>query len=255
MTDKRIPVALQLYTVRDQTERDFLGTLKQVAAIGYSTIELAGTGGLGAQELKQALDDLGLRCIGGHVSIDQLDQDLEGSIATYRTLGAAFITIPYLPESLRPDAAGYRAVAQRLNAIGAACAQENITLCYHNHSFEFERFDGRYGLEILLEASDPALLKWQADVFWIAYAGLEPGAWLRRYPGRVPLIHLKDGYLGVSPVHFAEVGEGEMGFKAVFAAAATAGAQCYIVEQDRCDRPSLESAALSLKNLKAWGIA
>ena len=223
MGETHIPVALQLYTVRDEAAKDFLGTLARVAAMGYAGVELAGMGGLSARRLREAL-------------------------------GNRYIVVPALPEAMRSREASYAAVTGELNAIGAACRERGMALAYHNHAFEFQRFGGRYALEILYDGTDPALVKGEPDVYWMVYAGADPAAWLRNHPGRCPLVHLKDMAPGAERT-FAEVGEGTIDFRPIFAAGATAGVEWYIVEQDRCARPALESAALSLRHLKEWGIA
>ena len=252
MSETQIPVALQLYTVRDQAARDFLGTLRQVATIGYAGVELAGTGGLSARGLRNALDDLGLRCVGSHIGLAQLE-DLSAVVDDNLALGNPYVVIPAIPESMRASEASYVALAGRLNEIGTALREHGLTLAYHNHSFEFRRFGDRYALDIIYDETDPDLVKGQPDVYWFAYAGADPVAWLRGHPGRCPLIHLKD--MAPSPERtFAEVGEGIIDFRPIFAASRVAGAEWYIVEQDVCARPSMESARISLQHLREWGI-
>ncbi len=255
MSKPRIPVALQLYTVRDETAKDFVGTLRRVAAIGYRAVELAGIGrGLGAQELKVVLDDLGLRCVGAHIGLGEIEKN-PTAIADYNlAIGNPNIVVPWTPDGMRNSEASCTALAKRLNALGAALHERGLTLSYHNHAGEFQRVGSRRALDVIYDESDPALVKGQPDVYWIVYAGEDPAAWIRNHPGRCPLIHLKDMAPGKERT-FAEVGEGIIDFQPIFAASQAAGAECYIVEQDRCARPTLESAALSLRHLREWGIA
>ena len=255
MSQTRIPVALQLYTVRDEAAKDFVGTLRRVAAMGYAGVELAGTtGGLSAKELKKVLDDLGLRCAGGHVGLDVLERDVSAIVDDYLTLGSRYVTVPWTPEEMRASEAACKALARRLSAVGAAYRERGLTVSYHNHAAEFQRFGNRYALEIIYDESDPTAVKGQPDVYWIVYAGADPVAWLRNHPGRCPLVHLKDMAPGPQRT-FAEIGEGIIDFQPIFAACQVAGTEWYIVEQDICARPTLESAALSLRHLKEWGIA
>ncbi|MCL6430709.1 MAG: sugar phosphate isomerase/epimerase [Anaerolineae bacterium] len=251
----RIPVALQLYTVRDEAAKDFIGTLRKVAAIGYAGVEMAGVPpSLTAREVKQTLDDLGLRCVGAHTGLEQLEQHLPRVIEDNLELGNRYLVIPWIPDSMRADEAACHETVRRLNAIGRTCREHGLTLAYHNHDVEFKRVGGRYVLEILYDETDPALVKGEPDVYWIARAGEDPAAWLRRYPGRCPLVHLKD--MTPAPERgFAEIGEGIIDFAPIFAACEAGGTEWYIVEQDRCARPTLESAALSLQHLREWGIA
>lgn len=254
MRETRIPVALQLYTVRDETAKDFMGTLGKVAAMGYAGVELAGTGGLSAAELNAALDDLGLRCAGSHIGLERLQNDLPAELDYNQALGNPYVVVPALPEAMRGQEATYVALTGQLNAIGAACRARGMGLAYHNHAFEFQRFGGRCALDIIYDDTDPALVKGEPDVYWMVHAGADPAAWLRNHAGRCPLVHLKDMAAGAERT-FAEVGEGIIDFQPIFAASRGAGAQWYIVEQDRCGRPSLESAALSLRHLQEWGVA
>lgn len=243
-------VALQLYTLRDEAKTDYVGTMRRVAEIGYGAVELAGYGGLSAPELKRVLDDLGLVVAGAHIGFNRLVEALDDEIAFNQRLGNKYLVCPSLAPDQRADADGFRRSAAALATIGQRCQAEGVRLVYHNHAFEFERFGDRTGLEILLDESDPAAVAWEPDVYWIAYAQQEPAHWLRRYAGRCPLVHLKDMTVGAEPT-FAEVGEGRLDFKPIFAA--TQDAEWYIVEQDRCARPALESIAISLRHLREWG--
>ena len=248
----KVGVALQLYTVRDQTAKDYVGTLREVAKMGYPGVEIAGGHSFSAAELRRVLDDLGLKVAGSHIGIEKLEEDIDREIEYNLAIGNRDLVCPYLPEPRRRDAAGYRATAATLSALGAKCRQRGARLSYHNHSFEFVRFDGEYGLDILLGSADPAAVNWEADVYWLQHGGVSPADYLRRYSGRIPLVHLKD-MLGDATRAFAEVGEGIVDFRSVFAAGEASGAEWYIVEQDICRRPSLESAKLSLEHLKEWG--
>ncbi len=250
----KVPVALQMYTLRELARTDFPGTLRAVAQIGYAGVELAGYGGLSGPQLRRLLDEVGLAVAGDHVSLDRLETALPEVIELERALGNRFVVVPSIPEARRRDAAGYLSVAESLNHIGSQLQGEGLQLCYHNHAFEFERFDGRTGLELLLESTDPALVKWEPDVYWIVRGGEDPAALIRRYRGRCPLIHLKD-MTNDEARTFAEVGEGSIDFRPIFLAAEEGGVAWYIVEQDRCARPPLESVRLSFEHLRAWGIA
>jgi sugar phosphate isomerase/epimerase len=249
---QRAGIALQLYTVREEAKADFIGTLRRVAEIGYPAVQLAGYGDLSATQLKRVLDDLNLTVAGAHIGLERLEQALDEEIDYNAVLGNQDIICPILPAPRRQAASDYHQAAQALAAIGRRCRERGARFSYHNHAFEFERpagGDGRFGIEILLDESAGEVV-WEPDVYWIAAGSQSPADWLSRYAGRCPLIHLKDMTPGPEPT-FAEVGEGVIDFKPIFAA--TADAEWYVVEQDRCTRPPLESAALSLKHLRAWG--
>lgn len=250
----RLPIALQMYTVRDVAEKDFLGTLRQVAQIGYAGIELAGAGGLSARELKVALDDLGLRVAGSHTPLNVLESDLASVIEFNQVIGSSHIIIPWVPPERRQTLDSWRQVATSLNEIGQKVRRAGLYLCYHNHAFEFEAFDGKFALDWLYELTDPELVKAELDTYWVQYAGQDPAAYIRKYAHRLGLLHLKDMEPGDERM-FAEVGEGILNWPAIFQAADASTARWYIVEQDRSRRSSIESARLSFENLKKMGKA
>ncbi|HEY3284290.1 MAG TPA: sugar phosphate isomerase/epimerase [Armatimonadota bacterium] len=245
----RVPVGLQLYTVRDECQRDFRGTLEKVARIGYAGVELAGTYGLEAEELRSILDDLGLECFGSHCG----ERDADKVAEYHRILRCRYVGGPALPPGDFPgDAEGVKGAAQYMDKVGADYLARGLHLYYHNHDHEFRQVEGRYILDLFYENTDPERVQAEIDVFWVAHAGVDPAEYLRKYPGRVPLIHVKDRDESGT---FTEVGNGTLDWDAIFAAAEAIGTHWYIVEQDTCQRPCLESAQISLNNLKARGIA
>jgi sugar phosphate isomerase/epimerase len=248
----QLPIALQMYTVRDVAEKDFLGTLRQIAQIGYTGVELAGTGGLSTSALKAALDDLGLRVAGSHTPLSVLESDLAGVIEFHQAVGSSYIIVPWVPPECRETLEGWRRVAASLNQIGREVRQAGLYLCYHNHAFEFETFDGKFALDWLYELTDPELVKAELDTYWVQYAGQDPATYIHKYADRVELLHLKDMEPGEEPM-FTEVGEGILNWPAIFQAAEASAVRWYVVEQDRCRRPSIESARLSFENLKRMG--
>jgi sugar phosphate isomerase/epimerase len=243
-----IPIALQLYTLRDNTAKDFIGTLKEVASIGYRAVELAGMGSLSAKELKTTLDDLGLKVAGSHISIDVMERDLARVFEDNHTLGNDCLIIPWLAESRRKTAQDWINFAHTTNDLGRKAKAEGFQLVYHNHNFEFETFDGKTGFDLLFGSSDPDLVQSELDVYWARYAGHDPAAIIRQYVGRIPLVHLKDMSKGTPPT-FAEIGEGIIDFEPIFRASEASGVKWYVVEQDSSQRPPLESVAISWRNL------
>jgi sugar phosphate isomerase/epimerase len=251
---KKAPVALQLYTVRDALQTDFPGTLKAVADLGYKAVELAGTGGYSAAELKKLLDDVGLKVIGSHVGLDLLEGDLQAALDYNEAIGNRYVVCPYLDEQRRKTGDDWKRMGERFNSIGSACRSRAMVFAYHNHAFEFQQFDGKTGMEILWEATDPELVKSELDVYWVLYGGKDPAAYIRELGRRVALLHVKDMARDAER-SFAEVGEGIVDWNAVLEACEGTGVAAYIVEQDVCKRPPLESAAISLKNLQRMGLA
>ena len=250
----KIPIGLQLYTVRDDAAKDFAGTIRKVAEIGYAAVELAGHGGLSVRELSGLLEDNHLQVAGSHVGLDALESDLPKVIEENLALGNTNIVVPHLAEERRRTADDWKTVAGIMNGLGATLQTAGMTLCYHNHDFEFKPLpDGQLGEDVLLANSDPSLVKIEADTFWIMKAGLDPVAFVKKHSGRVPLMHLKDR--DKADGSFAPVGTGDMPLDALVAAAGEIGTQYLIVEQDSAKGPALEAVAISYNNLKAKGYA
>lgn len=245
--------ALQLYSVRDMTARDFAGTMKKVADIGYKLVETAGYGNLKtAKEARKALDDAGLKAVSGHFAIDMLEKQIEQVVDDAEVLGLEMVVCPYLAEDRR-SAAGYQATAKSLEKAGLALHQHGPVLAYHNHSFEFDKFDGKNGMDIILENTQPHLVAAEIDVYWVKSAGVDPVEYLNKLGDRVRALHLKDMLPGTEK-RFAPVGTGIIDFKAVLAAAQKNGVRYGIVEQDRTyDQATLDAIKTSLENLKKLG--
>ena len=247
-----IPVCLQGYTVRDDFARDFYATIEKVAKIGYAGIELAGIYGKNPAELRTVLDDNGLIVSGAHVGLSDL-QNVEAAIETYKTLGATFLIVPYLPAEMRTSMDDYRKVAATLAQLGEKVNKAGLGFAYHNHDFEFETFGGDTpAFDVIFESAPNVLV--ELDAFWVRKAGLDPGVYLTKYAGRVPLLHLKDM---TTDGKFAPVGAGTTDFAPIFAAAeSVAGTQYYIVEQDSTyDVAPLDAITTSFKNLQGMGKA
>jgi sugar phosphate isomerase/epimerase len=251
MPTSKLPIGLQLYTLRDALGQDFAGTIRKVAEIGYAGVELAGFGGLTAPELKRLLDDNNLRVAGSHVGLDLLEGSIAQVIDDNLTLGNQYVIVPWVGEDRRQGAEGYKKFAETLNGIGETIASHGLTLCYHNHAFEFEKQDGEYGLDILYANTDPALVKAEIDTYWVLTGGEDPVAYVTKYSGRVPLMHLKDR--DPKDGHFAEVGTGDLPLDGLIEAANKIGTEWLLVEQDVCRRDPLESVTISFQNLKERG--
>lgn len=251
MADK-LPIALQMYTLRDDAARDLAGTLAKVAEIGYYGVELAGYAGHSVADVKKLLDDNGLKAVGGHTAYDQVAKNTAQVVDDYKTLGAKYVVVPWIGEDMRKTLEDYKRLGAALDELGAKLKADGLTLCYHNHAFEFEKFGGdEYGYDVLFGSARPDNLQVEMDTFWVKKGGEEPAAYLNKYNGRVPLVHLKD----MTPEgDFAPVGEGTIDYPSLFAAAEAAGAQYYVVEQDQCKTATpIESVTISFRNLQKMG--
>lgn len=245
----RPPIAVQLYTLRDLTSQDMAGTLAKVAELGYEGIEFAGYGNLQVEEAQRAAKEAGLKVVGNHTGFDALRNEFNKVIDDNLLLDNKYIVCPSLPNEQR-TLEGYADFGKELNELGARVNSAGMVLCYHNHDFEFEKFDGQYGLDLLYANSEPNLVQAEIDTYWVKKGGADPAAYVRQYSGRVPLLHIKD--LGADG-KFAEVGNGSLDWPSIFAAAEEAGVTAYIVEQDVCPGDPIDSIRQSIENLKKMG--
>jgi sugar phosphate isomerase/epimerase len=241
-----LQIALELYTVRDETKQDFAGTLQRVSQIGYAGVEFAGYGNLTPAEMSALLAETKLKAVSTHLGLDALEnQQLSASIRYCRDIGCSFIVLPSLPKEWR-TLEGIKGLAPRLDAIGRQCQEQGITFGYHNHDFEFTKVDGIYLLDYLLQATDPSLVKIELDVYWVAYAGVDPVSYLQVLADRVILVHLKDM---AGDRSMTEVGKGILNMQQICAFAQARGLWG-IVEHDYPQIPSLESARISFEYFK-----
>lgn len=242
-------IALQLYTVRTLTERDFPGTLSMLAGMGYRAVEFAGYGDQTAAELRQVLDDLDMTAVSAHIGLAVFQEQPEDALANAQTLGCDYAVIPWVGEEWRQSADRVKQLATILNRTGELCQREGLGFAYHNHWFEFSQVAGtdRLMLDLLLEQTDPNVVKLELDLGWAVYAGADPAALLQRLSGRIPLVHVKDVSKDKSNTN-VPVSEGIIDWPPLLAAAKAEGVEWYIVEHDNPADPLLDSET-SLKNL------
>lgn len=250
-TNTKTQIAVQLYTVRDLTDKDFAGAVKQVAEIGYRNVELAGYGSAkDAKTARAALDAAGLKAVSGHYGIDLLTKNIEQVADDAEALGMDMVVCPFLPENLRKEAKNYEEVAKLLNAAGNVLHQKGVELLYHNHAFEFAKFGDKTGLDIIFDNTEHHLLKAEIDIYWVKRAGEDPLKWMEKFGERTRMLHLKDMAAGADS-KFAPVGTGVIDFKAILAAADRYGVRYGAVEQDNTyDVKPLDAIRASFENLK-----
>lgn len=247
-------VGLQLYTLRDLLKDDFLGTLKKVAEIGYKHVEFAGYGGISAAEMRKALDDLGLKSHSSHTNIQALRDDFNKNTEYFLEIGNRYIAFGSLSGSELGDPERMPALMEEVERLGERCKQIGLQLCYHNHAFEFDKVGENVILEEIYNRTSPEHFQAELDLYWVKKAGFDPLTLVQTYKGRVPLLHIKD-MADDEAQSFAEVGHGIIDYHPVFEAATELGVRHYIVEQDKCQRPPLESVKMSFDYLRSIGIA
>lgn len=250
----KIPVCLQMYTVRDDAQADLAATLSAVGKLGYFGVEIAGYAGHTATEYKKLLDGNGLRAIGQHVGFDLVKNSLSQVVDEAKLFGYDYVMVPWIGAPYTDSLDGYRTLGLELREAAEALKADGLTLGYHNHAFEFEKSeDGVFGFDALFESAGPDVAV-EMDTFWVAKGGQSPAAYLEKYAGRVPIVHLKDMD---AEGGFAPVGEGTIDYTgSLLPAAEKAGVKFYVVEQDSCKAPlvPLESIKLSIQNLRSWGL-
>ena len=267
----KINLGYQVYSAREEAEKDLLGVMKQLAAIGYDGVEFAGFYGHSAEEVLAMLNETGLCAVSSHVPYQVFVPDMQGTIDYHVAIGCKFIAVPYLDEQTRPGAPGFANALRNIVKFGTMCKEAGVQLLYHNHDFEFVQVSGQYGLDFIYDATSPCVLKTEIDTCWVNIAGEVPADYIRKYSGRAPIVHLKDFVGGktegealfalitpdgkddvvvekkeVPAFDFRPVGYGVQDVPAIIKAGLDAGAQWFIVEQDRStERPALEAAKMS----------
>ncbi len=258
-----LPVGVQLYTVRDQCVADFEGTIKQIGAIGFKQVEIYDFYGKTAAEARKLLDDNGLKAPSGHWLLPKFQKNLEKSIEDAKTIGCENMVMPIIEKaSDRKTLGQYKKLVASFNKFGEQCKKAGIQFAYHNHNFEFQTIEGQLVFDYLLTELDPELVKIELDCFWVTHAGHDPVALMAKYPGRFPMLHIKDLKAGNPATTemdarmglFAEVGSGTINWKRIFEAAPKGGLKHYFVEQDYCERPPLESIKMSFEYLSKLAV-
>ncbi|WP_310550015.1 sugar phosphate isomerase/epimerase family protein [Paenibacillus glufosinatiresistens] len=245
-----LKIGLQLYTLREQLEEDFEGTLRQVAAMGYAGVEFFNYFGRSAGEVKALLDETGLVAVGAHRPYQALLNDTEAEIAYNQAIGNRRLIIPFLSEEERD----WAAVIANLKIIGERVKAQGSQLLYHNHDFELlERYEEQTAFDAIYAGVPADVLQVEMDTCWVHHAGYDPVAYMAAYAGRLPIIHLKD--MKKNPDGTAEtvvLGEGEVDLPSILSAAETHGVEWAVVEQDFCSRSPLESVRDSMAWLKGY---
>lgn len=242
-------IGLQLYSIKELTEQDFLGTLKKVADAGYNGVEFAGYFNTSAKDLKKALVDLNLKAAGTHVGGKPLFENLQEVIDYSLEIDNFYIVCPGIGRDMGSSADAWKKTADLFNQIGQKCKDHGIQFSYHNHSFEFKKFDEEYGLDILVANTDPDLVHIELDTFWVEYSGLRSVDFMGKYGKRCSLLHIKDMKSWDEKIN-TEIGSGVMDFKEITALGKELGTDWYIVEQEEFEMDQLQSIKKSVEYLK-----
>jgi sugar phosphate isomerase/epimerase len=251
------PVGLQLYTLRDQLEKDVAGTIQQVAKIGYKDVEIYSVYGKSPAEFAKILGDNGITASSGHYMLKDVKTNWDHKVEDAKQLGLKYMVNAILQPNEHKSFDDYKRLKDVFNKAGETTRKAGIQFCYHNHNFEFTTYGDTTAYDYLLKSVDPKLVKFEMDCFWVTHAGADPVAYFKQYPGRFPLLHIKDMKDEPAPSHkldprmglFAPVGQGTIDWKRIFTAAKQGGMQHYFVEQDYCEQPPLEAVKISYEYL------
>ena len=248
-THKIDKIGLQLYTVRKAMPTDFDGTLAKVSAIGYKEVEFAGYFGHSPKDVRATLDKCGLTAPSMHTGYSTLGDKFPEVIESAKIIGHEYIVNPAIDDSMRKTADGWKRAADTFNHAGEACQKAGIQFAYHNHWWEFIPIDGKLPYDIVLESTDPKVVKMEMDLGWITVGGQDPLKYFALYPGRFPLVHMKD-WTKVPPIpapgsafnmddapEMTDVGSGSVNWKRIFAKSNQAGIRHYFVERDMPPAP------------------
>ena len=233
-------IGMELYTVRSLTAKDLAGTLAQLAKIGYKEVEFAGYQGHTATEVRAMLDQNGLTAPSAHIDIAKIETESETTFADAKVVGHGWITVPSLPRGPRQTADDWKQLAARFNAAGKKVKDAGFRFAFHNHNDVFRKVGDELPLDILMHETDPSLVSYQMDVYWVVNGGGNPVELLGKYPGRFKMLHLKDS-MGPPDQKMADVGSGTIDFKAVLSHAK--GIENYFVERDDPTDPMASAAA------------
>ena len=245
-------IAAQLYTLRDycKDEEGLRQSLLKVKEIGYEAVQVSGIGPIAPDAVKRIADEAGLRICATHVSFQALTENFEETVAQHKLWDCKYVGLGGLPVEYRTSGEGYAKFAQIANEFSKRFFEQGLEFIYHNHAFEYEKFDGKTGMDILLEESDPRTFGFELDVYWVQTGGVNPVEMINRVDGRMKVVHLKDMAIINNKQVYAEIGEGNLNFQEIINACRQIGVEWYVVEQDECLRDPFESLAISFNYLK-----
>ncbi len=249
----KLPIGVQIYSVRDFAMADLESTLKEISSFGYDGIELAGFYDKTPEEYAKLLEKYNLKAMSAHVSYYEMRDDMKKVIENCKTVGCKYIAIPWLDPDYRMDGIYGNETVDTIYKCSEMAKEADMGLLYHNHDFEFQKIDGEYMLDILY-SKVPSLLVEQ-DTCWVQHGGEDPLKYLKKYANRTPVLHLKDyvGHKKDGNFQLRPNGYGEVDIKGMVEAAPQCGVEWLVVEQDHpsMDLNSLECAKKSIDYLKS----
>jgi sugar phosphate isomerase/epimerase len=253
-------IGIQLYTLRNEVTKDVKGTIAKIAEIGYNSVEVFGYKAgkffdLSPEDFSAVFKQHNLKTPSGHYTVFNFltkgdEDELKRAVEDSTKLSHDFFTIPYLTDDMRTSLDDYKKLAEKLNKAGQAVKNAGMQLAYHNHNFEFKDWgEGKTGFDIFLKETDPSLVNFEMDIYWVKKAGIDPIQLIKANPGRIKMWHVKD--MDNTPEQsFTEVGSGIIDYKEIFKYKKESGMKYFFVEQDQVKIPVYESISKSINYLK-----
>ena len=248
----------QMFTVREFTKdtEGLLETFRKLRAIGYEAVQVSAIGaGIPVQDVAEGLKENGLTCAATHISFDDCKRDLDAVIAKHKAWGCEYVGVGMMPEEYRADAAGLERFAREASDVADELTKAGLKFVYHNHNFEFRKFDGKVGMDILFDNSSRNF-QFEIDTFWVQKGGADVRAWIDKVRGRMDVVHFKDMALNDKAEQImAEIGQGNLNWDGIIAGCRDIGVKWYLVEQDDCHgRDPFERLKMSYEYLTAKGV-
>jgi sugar phosphate isomerase/epimerase len=247
-------MAVQLYTVYKytQTAKELEETFKKIKDIGYNAVQVSGIGPIDYKEVKKIADDNGVKICITHMPFQRFTGDLCNLINQHKYWGCDYIGIGAMPEEYRVSYEKRLEFINIIKPIAKEITENGLKFVYHNHWFEFERYNSKNFFEMLEQNTDPKEIGFLVDTAWIQIGGASPQAFIEKYSNRIEVMHLKDIQIIENKFTTAEVGEGNIDFKPIINICEKIGVNWYAIEQDWCYRDPFECLKISLENIKKW---
>ena len=248
---KDIKISAQLYTLRNYTKTlpEYKETLYKVKDLGYKSFQHSGAGPMDAADIKKCLDETGMIMSATHTSPQRLKDDLKNVIKEHQLWNCEFVGIGMMPEEYRDDYDGIVKFSKEYNEIGKALKKEGLQLIYHNHDFEFQKYNDKLIMDIMMDETDPDSFEFEIDTYWVQSGGADSVDWIYKLDGRMRYIHFKDMAMSGRKQVFAPIGEGNLNWEKIITACEETAVEWCAVEQDICEISEFECLGQSYGNL------
>lgn len=247
-------IAAQLYTLRDYltTPEGIESSLKKVKEIGFNAIQASGMGRIDPVLMRELALRLDLKICATHFPFDRIKNETQAVVNEHKTMDCEFVGIGSMPEEYPRTKEGYVRFAKDASLLGKKLAYHGLKLIYHNHNFEFQKYEGTTGLDILISESDPDSLGFEIDTYWVQSGGGSPEEWLKKVAGRIDVVHFKDMAIVDGKQEMAAIGEGNLDWPSIVRVCRDINVKWYAVEQDVCPRDPFDCLSSSLKYLQRY---